>query len=59
MPLAACSSVYSKDSGVLTRSARSSVRSASVIVSAEYQLLLAIFSEKAFSFMRSIEVRCT
>ena len=58
MPPAACSRLCSKAwAGIFVRSAWSFEKSASIVVSAEYRLLLELFSIKTFSFIRSIEVR--
>ena len=45
--------------GIFARSARSSSKSVSVIISAGYRLLLAFFNVKPFSFIRLIDVRST
>ena len=65
MPPAVCSRQCCRNlayAGVFARSAISSEKSASVIVSAGYRLLLAFFfffSVKPFSFIRSIDVQST
>ena len=59
---APCSRLSSWDSawvGVFARSAISSAKSESVIVSTRYRLPLAFFSVKPFSFIRSIDVLST
>ena len=62
IPPAASSRLRSWDSAwvvVLVRSAMSSLNSASVIFCAKYRLLLAFFSIKPFSFIRSKDIRST